>query len=188
MVTAKLYLKSFTLPRNGPQGVEPQRVYSFEYGNALFVILDGNLAPAAQTAWLDQKLSQTRSTWKFVMFHQPAYSSGGNRDNVELRAAWTPLFDKYHVDMVLQGHDHAYLRTYPLRGGQRVASTKEGTVYVISVSGTKSYPQPKHDYTEFGMTKVATFQVLDIKTNPDRLLYRAYDAEAKVRDELVIEK
>jgi hypothetical protein len=184
----KLYLKSFTLPKDGPQAIEPQRVYSFEYGNALFVILDGNLAPAAQTAWLDQKLSQTRSTWKFVMFHQPAYSSGGNRDNPELRAAWVPLFDKYHVDMVLQGHDHAYLRTYPLRGGQRVPSPKEGTVYVISVSGTKSYPQPKHDYTEFGMTKVATFQVLDIQTNPNRLQYRAYDADTKVRDELVIEK
>ena len=26
-----------------------------------------------------------------------------------------PIFDKHHVDLVLQGHDHAYLRTYPLR-------------------------------------------------------------------------
>ena len=184
----KLYLKEFTLPENGPKGIEPERAYSFEYGNALFVVLDGNLAPASQAAWLEQKLSHTQSTWKFVMYHQPAYSSGGNRDNVELRAAWTPLFDKYHVDMVLQGHDHAYLRTYPMRAGQRVPSPKEGTVYVISVSGTKSYPQPKHDYTEVGMTNVATFQVLDIQTNPNRLQYRAYDADTKVRDELVIEK
>jgi acid phosphatase type 7 len=184
----KLYLKEFTLPENGPKGIEPERAYSFEYGNALFMVLDGNLAPASQTAWLEQKLSHTQSTWKFVMYHQPAYSSGGNRDNVELRAAWTPIFDKYHVDMVLQGHDHAYLRTYPMRAGQRVPSPKEGTVYVISVSGTKSYPQPKHDYTEVGMTNVATFQVLDIQTNPNRLQYRAYDADTKVRDELVIEK
>jgi len=184
----KLYLKEFTLPENGPKGIEPERAYSFEYGNALFVVLDGNLAPASQAAWLEQKLSQTHATWKFVMYHQPAYSSGGNRDNVELRAAWTPLFDKYHVDMVLQGHDHAYLRTYPMRAGQRVPSPKEGTVYVISVSGTKSYPQPKHDYTEVGMTNVATFQVLDIQTNPNRLQYRAYAADTKVRDELVIEK
>ena len=184
----KLYLKEFTLPENGPKGIEPERAYSFEYGNALFMVLDGNLAPASQAAWLEQKLSQTHATWKFVMYHQPAYSSGGNRDNVELRAAWTPLFDKYHVDMALQGHDHAYLRTYPMRAGQRVPSPKEGTVYVISVSGTKSYPQPKHDYTEVGMTNVATFQVLSIQTNPNRLQYRAYAADTKVRDELVIEK
>jgi len=151
-------------------------------------VLDGNLAPAAQAAWLEQKLSQSHSTWKFVLYHQPAYSSGGNRDNPEERAAWTPLFDKYHVDMALQGHDHAYLRTYPLRGGQRVTSPREGTVYVIAVSGTKAYPQPKHAYTEVGMTNVATFQVLDIQTNPNRLTYRAYDGDAKVRDEQVIEK
>lgn len=184
----KLYLKEFALPENGPKGIEPERAYSFEYGNALFVVLDGNLPPASQAAWLEQKLSQTHATWKFVLFHQPAYSSGGNRDNVELRAAWTPLFDKYHVDMVLQGHDHAYLRTYPMRAGQRVPSPKEGTVYVIAVSGTKSYPQPKHDYTEIGMANVATFQVLDIQTNPNRLQYRAYDGDTKARDELVIEK
>ena len=184
----KLYLKQFALPKNGPKGIEPKRDYSFEYGNALFVILDANLAPTSQTAWLEQKLSQTHAAWKFVMYHQPAYSSGGNRDNVEVRAAWTPLFDKYHVDMVLQGHDHAYLRTYPLRAGQRMPSPREGTVYVISVSGTKSYAQAKHDYTEVGITNVPTFQVLDIQTNPNRLQYRAYDADTKLRDELVIEK
>ena len=184
----ELYLKEFALPNNGPKGIEPERAYSFEYGKALFVILDSNLAPAPQTAWLEQKLSQTQAAWKFVVYHHPAYSSGGNRDNLEVRSAWVPLFDKYHVDMVLQGHDHAYLRTYPLRAGQRVPSPKEGTVYVISVSGTKSYAQEKHDYTEFGISNVATFQVLDIQTNPDRLLYRAYDAGAKLRDELVIEK
>jgi hypothetical protein len=184
----KLYLKEFALPANGPKGIEPKRAYSFEYSDALFVVLDANLAPASQTAWLEQKLAQTRCAWKFVMFHQPAYSSGGNRDNPELRAAWTPIFDKHHVDMVLQGHDHAYLRTYPLRGGQRMPSSREGTVYVISVSGTKHYLQGKHDYTEVGITNVSTFQVLDLQTNPKRLCYRAYDGDTKVRDELVIEK
>jgi len=100
----------------------------------------------------------------------------------------TPLFDKYHVDMALQGHDHAYLRTYPLKAGQRVASLNEGTVYVISVSGMKMYSQPKHDYTEFGMTNVSAYEVLDIQISGNRLVYRAYDIDGKLRDELVIEK
>lgn len=184
----ELYLKQLALPHNGPGGIEPERAYSLEYGNALFVILDSNLDPATQTRWLEQKLSQTKATWKFVVYHHPAYSSGGNRDNVELRAAWTPLFDKYHVDMSLQGHDHAYLRTYPLKAGQRVASPKEGTVYVISVSGMKMYAQPPHDYTECGLTNTATYQVLDIQGGGNRLLYRAYDIDGKQRDGLVIEK
>ena len=183
-----LYLNQFTLPRNGPSGIEPERAYSFEYANALFVILDSNLDPLKQTAWLEEKLSGTRATWKFVVYHHPAYSSGGNRDNAELRAAWTPLFDKYHVDLALQGHDHAYLRTYPMKANKRVASPKDGTVYIISVSGTKAYKQEKHDYTEFGMTNVATYQVLDIQISGNRLVYRAYDIDGKLRDELVIEK
>lgn len=64
-----------------------------------------------------------------MVYHDPAYSSGGNRDNRKLRETWTPLFDKHHVDLALQGHDHAY-----------------------------------------------------------RLVYRAYDIDSKLRDELVIEK
>jgi 3',5'-cyclic AMP phosphodiesterase CpdA len=183
-----LYLQQFALPRNGPAEIEPERAYSFEYGNALFVILDSNLDPLKQTAWLEEKLSQTKATWKFVAYHHPAYSSGGNRDNAKLRAAWAPLFDKYHVDLALQGHDHAYLRTYPMKANKRVASPKEGTVYIISVSGTKMYKQEKHDYTEFGMTNVATYQVLDIQISGNRLVYRAYDVDGKLRDELVIEK
>ena len=50
-----------------------------------------------------------------------------------------------------------------MKGQQRVKSPKEGTVYIISVSGTKMYAQGKHDYTEVGMTNVATYQVLDIQ-------------------------
>jgi len=183
-----LYLKQLALPRNGPAGIEPERAYSFEYANTLFVVLDSNLDPATQAKWLEEELSHTKATWKFAVYHHPAYSSGGNRDNVEVRNEWTPLFDKYHLDLALQGHDHAYLRTYPLKASQRVASAKEGTVYIISVSGTKHYTQGRHDYTEFGMTNVSTFQVLDIQISGNRLVYRAYDIDGKLRDEFVIEK
>lgn len=184
----KLYHAQLKLLRNGPKTIPTERAYAFEYSNAKFIILDSNQPEAKQTAWLERELSRTKAKWKFVSYHHPAYSSGGNRDNVALRNLWTPLFDKYHVDLALQGHDHAYLRTYPMRGQQRVASTREGTVYVISVSGTKHYDQPPHDYTEVGFTKVSTYQVLDIQIAGDRLVYRAHDVDGKVRDEFVIEK
>ena len=183
-----LYLKQFALPTNGPAKIEPERAYAFEYSNAQFVILDSNLDPAGQAQWLEEQLSRSKAVWKFVVYHHPAYSSGGNRDNREVREIWTPIFDKYHVDLALQGHDHAYLRTYPMKGQQRVKSPKEGTVYIISVSGTKAYAQGKHDYTEVGMTNVATYQVLDIQISGNRLVYRAHDIDGKVRDEFVIEK
>jgi len=183
-----LYLKLFGLMQNGPANVERERAYAFEYSNALFVVLDSNLDPVTQTAWLEEQLARSKAKWKFVTYHHPAYSSLPKRDNVKLRELWTPLFDKYHVDMALQGHDHAYLRTYPMKGQKQVGSPAEGTVYIVSVSGTKLYEQDKRDYTEFGMTNVATYQVLDIQIEGDRLIYRAYDTDGKLRDELIIDK
>jgi acid phosphatase type 7 len=184
----RLYLEQFTLRRNGPAELEPGRAYAFEYGNALFVILDSNLDPATQSEWLERQLASSKATWKFVAYHHPAYSSAPRRDNVRLREAWTPIFDKYQVDLALQGHDHAYLRTYPMKAQQRVPTPKDGTVYIVSVSGTKHYAQDPRDYTEFGMTNVSTYQVLDIQISGDRLVYRAYDLDGKLRDELIIEK
>ena len=183
-----LYHAHFALPHNGPKTIPDERAYAFEYSNAKFIILDSNLSAAKQTAWLEKQLANTKAIWKFVSYHHPAYSSGGNRDNPDVRELWTPLFDKYHVDLALQGHDHAYLRTYPMRGQKRVATTKDGTVYVISVSGTKHYVQTPHDYTEVGLMKVSTYQVLDIQITGNRLVYRAHDVDGTVRDEFVIQK
>ncbi|MBI2929333.1 MAG: metallophosphoesterase family protein [Verrucomicrobia bacterium] len=182
------YLQQFALPKNGPPGLEPERVYAFEYSNALLVVLDSNLDPKKQTTWLESLLARSRATWKLVSYHHPAYSSAPNRDNKTLRRTWTPLFDKYHVDLALQGHDHAYLRTHPMKGNRPVATTKEGTVYIVSVSGTKFYSQAQRDYTVVGLTNVATYQVLDLQIHGNRLNYRAYDLDGKVRDEFVIEK
>jgi hypothetical protein len=75
-----------------------------------------------------------------------------------------------------------------MRGQQRVATAKDGTIYIISVSGIKYYEQPAHDYTEVGLTKLSTYQVLDIHIDGKRLVYRAHDVDGKVRDEFVIEK
>jgi hypothetical protein len=58
----------------------------------------------------------------------------------------------------------------------------------VSVSGTKMYDQDPRDYTEFGMTNTSTFQVLDIQISGNRLVYRAYDTDNNLKDELVIEK
>jgi hypothetical protein len=182
------YLQLFALPDNGPPNVERGRAYSFNYSNALFVILDSNLDPEDQAAWLAEQLASSAATWKFVAYHHPAYSSAPNRDNHDIRDWWTPLFDKYHVDLALQGHDHAYLRTYPMRGTQRVDDPSKGTIYIVSVSGTKMYEQADRDYTEFGMTNVSTYQVLDIQISGNRLGYRAYDLDGDLRDEFVIEK
>ena len=49
------------------------------------------------------------------------------------------LYEKYHVDLVLQGHGHVYARTHKIALDRIVDPSAPGVVYVISVSGPKIY-------------------------------------------------
>jgi len=190
----EIYRKTFDLPKNGPKGIDPNLVYSFEYADAFVAVLDSNLAiydPEAaqgQADWLDRALEQTRATWKFVAFHHPIYASHPSRENPQLGRAWGPVFDKHHVDLVLTGHDHAYLRTKPMRGGHPVVDNSEGTTYVVATSGEKFYGQEPRGYTAKGLTHVATYQTIDVEVSRRRLHYRSFDREGREVDALVIEK
>jgi len=182
------YLMTFNLPENGPEGMEPQRAYHFEYGDALFVILDSMLPPQDQSAWLDEVLAASDHTWKIAMFHHPVHSSSDRRDNPVIRREWAPILEGRGVDLALQGHDHAYLRTHPVRDGA-VAEDGDGTIYVISVAGSKYYrSQHDHDFTAVSFTETSTYQVIDVETDPDRLVFRAYDLEGELLDEFTLEK
>ena len=119
-----------------------------------------------------RRLQNSKASWKFVLFHHPVYPSHPWRDTPALREHWVPIFDKHHVDLVLQGHDHAYLRTYPMRDHRRVDGPGEGTIYVIAVSGDKFVDQARRDYIEVGQTGVSTYQTIDIDAPSNRLTYR----------------
>jgi hypothetical protein len=76
----------------------------------------------AQTQWLEATLAAAAQDqgidWIIVQMHQDALSSSkvGNGSDRGIREAWLPLFDRYHVDLVLCGHDHDYERSWPVRG------------------------------------------------------------------------
>ena len=184
----QMYHDLFTLMTNGPTTIGPEKAYSFTYSNALFVILDSNQPMETQNAWLEEQLANSTSTWKIVTYHHPAYSSGPDRDNPDVRKQWGGIFDKYHVDLALQGHDHAYLRTYPMKNEQRVETPADGTIYIVSNSGAKFYEQGDFPYKEVGYTNLSMYQVLDIQLSDDRLLYRAYDLDGILRDTFEIVK
>ena len=182
-----MYVRLFALPENGPHEVPTEHGYALQYGDALFLVLDHG-SVEEQIPWINDQLANSDAKWKIVVAHESAYPSSPRRTNSDLRDMWTPIFDRYHVDLSLNGHDHAYLRTYPMRAGERVESPAEGTVYIISVAGTKMYPQGDWPYTEFGFTDTMTYQVIDINVDDDRLEYRAYDESGHVVDEFTIEK
>jgi hypothetical protein len=190
----RLYRAFFELPRNGPAGIDPKLVYQFECGDAFFAMLDSTLAVSdasqarRQSEWLDAALRRTEATWKFVIFHHPVYPSHPRRDTPNLREIWVPVFDLHHVDLVLQGHDHAYLRTHPLRGHRRVDNPAAGTTYVVAVSGDKFVDQAHRDYIAVGYTGLATYQTIEIKAQMRQMTYRAYSEAGKIVDEVVVEK
>jgi 3',5'-cyclic AMP phosphodiesterase CpdA len=193
-VGPRLYRAFFELPHNGPEGIASDLVYSFESGNGCFAVLDSTLAVCdsgaarRQAKWLDGIFERSRATWKLVVFHHPVYPSHPWRDTPALREHWVPVFDKHRVDLVLQGHDHAYLRTYPLRAHRRAEGPGQGTIYVIAVSGDKYVDQARRDYMEVGRRGVSTYQTVDIDAEPDRLTYRAWTEDGRIIDQFRIEK
>lgn len=182
---AWMYLEMFGLPQNGPAEAQPERLFSFEYGNALIVILDIDTPLETQAAWLEEQLANTKAAWKFVMFHFPPYAP--TDDYPGIRAAWCPLFDKYHVDMVFSGHVHHYLRSKPLREGQPVDSPAAGTIYLISIGiPSRDWSGDGPAYAEVIFSGPALYQTLHIDGNT--LEFRAYSADGEERDRLTIVK
>lgn len=183
---ADVYLSLFALPTNGAPRVSSEASYSLEYGNALFLILDVNSSVADQRPWLEGQLARTKTTWKFAIFHFPPYAP--DDDYPDIIREWCSVFDKYHVDFVLSGHVHYYVRTHPLKAGRRVSSPAEGTIYLVTVAVPgRERTMPKPAYA--AVVEHAGLPLYQIFTiNGNRLVTRSCDLEGKIRDELVIEK
>jgi len=93
--------------------------YYYSYGNALFIVLNTNNYNCADHEALIKKAvgSMPEAKWKIVTFHQDIYGSGydhSDSDGIVLRTQLTSIFDKYDIDVALQGHDHTYSRSYML--------------------------------------------------------------------------
>jgi predicted phosphodiesterase len=116
-----LYFDLFYLPGN-------ERWYTFDYGNARFICLQidgyGAFDPGSeQYAWLEGALAANVQPWLFVYFHVPPYTSVEDAWESIVRQSLSPLFERYGVDLVLNGHKHNYERnevngiTYIVTGG-----------------------------------------------------------------------
>lgn len=178
----------FAQPENGPEGLEETCFY-FDYQGLRFIVLNGNERLEDQAKWLKNVLKKNPNYWTIVGIHQGFYPSGWERDYPEYRELFLPLMEKYGVSMVLQGHDHAYSRTYPLRKGQIVDDPAKGIAYVISVAGSKQYPI-KSKFTDLYAVQEAEnkqyYQTLSFYA--DSLVYRSYTATGICHDKYVIEK
>lgn len=186
----KHWRPQFALPENGPTGLE-ETAYFLDYQGCRIISLNSNVQQDQQTEWLGRVLADNPNTWTVVTLHHPIYSSAKNRDNAKLRAAWKPIFDKFRVDLVLQGHDHTYARTgfdvpVNVAEGVNTASTEGGTVYVVSVSGPKMYNLTSQPFMKRSAEDTQLYQI--IRIDGRTLRYEARTAVGDVYDAFTLTK
>ncbi len=181
-----MYVAMFDFPKNGPKDIPQEYTYSFEYGDALFLMMHGDEIEK-QAPWLEYQLKNTDKKWKFVMFHFPPYSFDEDK-YPDIVKAWGTLFDKYHVDMVFNGHVHYYLRTKPINNGKVVKDPSKGTIYLISIAiGNRGDRDFKVEpFSDVFVQGEMLFQKIDIDGN--KLTLTAYNEKGKVIDKFEIKK
>jgi hypothetical protein len=151
---------NWSIPGDGPYA---KTYASFDLGSAHVTMIDDThiatcttpgacassstepsaLEASAQLAWIERDLQAAaadRSIHPFVvvMNHRGLYSTADHAtdpDVIATRGLLAPLFDKYGVNLVLNGHDHEYERTAPIQAGSPPSgdpmASKQGTTYVI---------------------------------------------------------
>lgn len=189
---ADRYTSHFNLPKTEANGSNSETVYSFDYGNAHFIFLNTESNIEGQSKWLREDLSKSKAKWNIVAMHRPAY--GGNQ--FKKVKEWTELFDEFGVDLVLQGHNHEYSRSFPLKGGEIVGGDEgegegeggsAGTVYVVTnTSGPKMNKLKKDKFYHAVHFQNGQQMFAGITINKNTLTYQAYDIEGKKLDEFVL--
>ena len=189
---ARFYYDYMSLPA-------PEYYYDFRYGDAHFFMLDSNrnVSPKSeQYEWLKKRLAASDARWKFVCHHHPAYSSDENdygdtwrgpSNHGDLRVReLVPLFDRYGVDLVWNGHIHSYERTWPLRDGEVVESG--GTVYMITGGGGGGLETPGPVRPHFQNNVRRGHHWCFVAINGGTLELKAFDLEGRLFDALKIVK
>ncbi len=144
------FLGRFVLPRNGVPGAP--NTWWFRYGNVAVVGLDGNDASfeishnrgwlgARQDTWLRTTLATLRKDVRVdfivVAFHNCMYCSNlVHSSDGGVRSRWEAIFDTFAVDLVVNGHNHSYERTHPLKGGDVTAMAPSGATVTPATQGT----------------------------------------------------
>lgn len=175
---------SFVLPENGPKALE-ETAYYLDYQGTRFISLNSQAALLdsailnAQAVWLEKTLSDNPNRWTVITHHHPIYSTAKGRNNDEWQDKMEPIYKKFNVDLVLQGHDHTYGRGLNMPVGKS-RKHPDGPIYVVSVSGPKMYDIGLQDWMDRAASNTQLYQTVTI--NGDKLTYQAYTVTGEKYD------
>jgi predicted phosphodiesterase len=179
--SGQMYYDNLFLPSNNPQKTEAY--YSFDYGNIHIISVNTEIdykKGSEQYQWLEQDLQSPAAqaaTFKIVYWHRPPYSSSNHGSDMPARTVFCPLMESHGVDIVFNGHDHAYERTKPING----------TTYIVTGGGGA----PLYDFkTENDWTAYKEKAYHFCKLMVDNQVLRLFMIrdDGSVRDSLIINK
>lgn len=137
------YYSIFRLPTQAQAGgiaSGTEAYYSFDYGNAHFVVLDSTESSLAVGGpmynWLEADLQANSADWLIIAWHHGAYSRGSHNSDSDsfmtaMRRNFVPLVESHGVDLVLSGHSHSYERSKFITGHTGNASTFSDTLHTV---------------------------------------------------------
>lgn len=175
----KRWTHIFANPENGAEGFR-HRTYHFEVDHTAFFVLDTNgmqspLTIYRQYHWLKQLLEQCEQPWRIVMFHHPVYPIKQGRTAWLMREIFKPLFDRHHVQLVLQGHDHGYAR--------RSSDGGNPPIYITSSCSPKSYKLDHHPDFDRIESDQKLYQHISICG--DSLTYQSFTTDGVLFDQFI---
>jgi acid phosphatase type 7 len=159
-------------------GSRPDRgFYAYDLSNGWHIVVlssdcrrtDGTgphcVAASDQYRWLRSDLARVKARGQqctLATFHHPRWASGYTTDDTRVHPFWI-AFQDYHVDVVLNGHEHHYARYGPMRAngalGAAGAGTRQFTVGTggRSVNPFRRAPHPGYRYRlagKFGVLRM----------------------------------
>jgi len=152
-----------------------QAYYSFDYGDVHFLILSTEHSVGKgsdQWKFAEEDLKNSKSKWKVVVFHIPAYCGGGHGENKNMKHMTTEIFEPNGVNFVLNGHSHFY--QHNLVNGIRHI--------ILAGGGAPLYSPKKMDYT-VKMQKIHHYAICDVST--DEFKMTVYDLSGNIIDTII---
>jgi hypothetical protein len=157
---------------SGNQATQSGGDYWYIYKGVLFIHLNSNAyangSDAAHINYITSVVNAHQGEFKFtvLLYHHSIYSPADHAndgDNKIRRQDFPTAFSNLGVDLVLQGHDHSYSRSYAIKNGQKANPAEQpgaatvskgpgGVIYVTgnSASGSKYYDLSKPVAGEYG--------------------------------------
>ena len=103
-----------------PPNADSVQNYWYRYGNTLFMVWNCTTgSPSTMRTFLTNAIAQNEdASWRILNFHYDVYGQGSSHalsDGKTYRDQYVTVIDEFDIDVVFNGHDHSYNRSYPMK-------------------------------------------------------------------------